>query len=53
MLLRMHWQSNSQEKNLTIETPKVYYSHLPKMPTTPLLVDEYNSNSRSNLDPCH
>mgnify|MGYP003645744828 CR=1 FL=1 len=42
MLLRMHWQSNSQEKNLTIETPKVYYSHLPKMPTTPLLVDEYN-----------
>jgi 5'-nucleotidase/UDP-sugar diphosphatase len=42
MLLRMNWQTNSQTKNLTIETPKVSYSHLPVQPTTSLLVDEYN-----------
>lgn len=42
LLLRMHWQGNSQEKNLEIETPKIYYSNLPKIPTTQLLVDEYN-----------
>jgi 2',3'-cyclic-nucleotide 2'-phosphodiesterase (5'-nucleotidase family) len=42
MLLRMVWQTNSQVKNLTIETPKIYYSYLPTKPTTVLLVDEYN-----------
>lgn len=42
MLLRMNWQTDSQTKNLTIETPKVYYSHLPTKPTTSMLVDEYN-----------
>lgn len=42
MLLRMNWQTNSQNKNLTIETPNIYYSYLPTEPTTSLLVDEYN-----------
>jgi 5'-nucleotidase/UDP-sugar diphosphatase len=42
MLLRMSWQTNSKAKNLTIETPKIYYSYLPSKPTTSLLVDEYN-----------
>lgn len=42
MLLRMNWQANSQAKNLRIETPRIYYSHVPSKPTTSLLVDEYN-----------
>jgi 5'-nucleotidase/UDP-sugar diphosphatase len=41
-LLRMSWQPDSKAKNLTIKTPKVYYSYLPSEPTTSLLVDEYN-----------
>ena len=41
-LLRMSWKSNSQIKNLSIETPKIDYSNLPNQQTTLLLVDEYN-----------
>jgi 2',3'-cyclic-nucleotide 2'-phosphodiesterase (5'-nucleotidase family) len=42
MLLRMNWQADSQEKNLTIETPKVLDSYIPNKPTTSFVVDEYN-----------
>jgi 5'-nucleotidase/UDP-sugar diphosphatase len=42
MLLRMSWQTNSPSKDLTIDTPKIYYSSQPNKQTTSLLVDEYN-----------
>ena len=42
MLLRMSWQTNSPSKDLTIDTPKIYYSSQPNKKTTSLLVDEYN-----------
>lgn len=42
ILLRVQWQANSRDKDLTIETPNVYYTHQPSNPTTSLLVDEYN-----------
>lgn len=42
ILLRVSWQTNSKDKNLTIKTPKFDYSHIPIKLTTSLLVDEYN-----------
>jgi 5'-nucleotidase/UDP-sugar diphosphatase len=42
ILLRMSWQTNSTLKNLTIDTPKIFYSNQPDKQTTSLLVDEYN-----------
>jgi 2',3'-cyclic-nucleotide 2'-phosphodiesterase (5'-nucleotidase family) len=42
MLLQLSWQSDSNVKNLRIETPEVYYSNQPTAQTTSLLVDEYN-----------
>ena len=42
MLLRMSWQTNSQTKNLTIETQKIAPSYLPTESSTSLLIDEYN-----------
>lgn len=50
MLLQMNWQTNNKVKNLTIETPKIYYSNLPSMATTSLLVDEYNQRLNRLLD---
>ena len=42
MLLNISWQTNSQEKDLTIEPPEAYYSYLPAQSATSLLIDEYN-----------
>ncbi|WP_293746780.1 5'-nucleotidase C-terminal domain-containing protein [uncultured Paraglaciecola sp.] len=50
MLLKMNWNTNNQVKNLTIDTPKIYYSNLPSIPTTSLLVDEYNQRLNRLLD---
>jgi 2',3'-cyclic-nucleotide 2'-phosphodiesterase (5'-nucleotidase family) len=50
MLLQMNWNTNNQVKNLTIDTPKIYYSNLPSIPTTSLLVDEYNQRLNRLLD---
>ena len=41
-LLHMSWKTNSQAKNLTIETSKFDYSHPPIESSTSLLIDEYN-----------
>lgn len=42
ILLRISWETNKPQKNLTIDTPPINDLYQPAQSTTSLLIDEYN-----------
>ncbi len=50
VLLQIHWEADSEDKNLTIDVPKLNRTSLPENPTTSLLVKKYNQRLKRLLN---